>query len=285
MTRPPRRRPIPAGAHYQLETVRCSKPSCRCATGAGHGPYWFAYWTERTRRCKRYVGKVLPAARGQRAGAAAGRSKTPRRPRAEPPARVVVADPPWLFSDGLPGRARGAAKNYRCLALGALTTFPLPPIAPDAFLFLWYVTSMTDEARAVCRAWGFEPTGGELVWVKTTGGGKLVVDPLDTRRPPPTALGGHATKLHFGMGRTVRNADERCLIARRGSIAVASRSVRSVFFAPRGRHSEKPERFYALVEQLAGGGPYVELFARKRRAGWRAFGDELSPAQRREAAA
>jgi N6-adenosine-specific RNA methylase IME4 len=57
-----------------------------------------------------------------------------------------------------------------------------------------------------------------------------------------------------------------------------SKSVRSVFFAPRLEHSEKPERFYQLVEALAGGrrgAPYVEYFARRPRAGWTCYGNEL----------
>ena len=35
--------------------VRCGKPACRCATGDGHGPYWFLYWREGTRQRRRYV--------------------------------------------------------------------------------------------------------------------------------------------------------------------------------------------------------------------------------------
>jgi N6-adenosine-specific RNA methylase IME4 len=47
-----------------------------------------------------------------------------------------------------------------------------------------------------------------------------------------------------------------------------------VFEAPVGRHSQKPEAFYGLVEQLADG-PYAELFARRRRENWTCFGNEL----------
>ncbi len=35
--------------------VRCGKPTCRCTTGDGHGPYWFLYWREGTTQCRRYV--------------------------------------------------------------------------------------------------------------------------------------------------------------------------------------------------------------------------------------
>jgi N6-adenosine-specific RNA methylase IME4 len=87
---------------------------------------------------------------------------------------------------------------------------------------------------------------------------------------------GHGeTLLAFGMGRTTRNCDERVLIAKRGRPERASASVRSVFFAPAGRHSEKPDRFYQLAEQLCGEGPRAELFARQRRKGWVGFGDEI----------
>ncbi len=189
-----------------------------------------------------------------------------------PPFRIVAADCPWLFDDKLPGKSRGASKNYRCLTLDELLVFPLPPIADDAWLLFWYVTSMVDEARAVVRAWGFEPTGGEFVWVKTTGPGETILDPLALGADPP---GHKETRLAFGMGRTVRNCDERCIIARRGKPEVASHSVRSVFFAPAGRHSEKPARFFKLAEHLCGAGPRAELFARERRRGWTGFGDEL----------
>lgn len=43
---------------------------------------------------------------------------------------------------------------------------------------------------------------------------------------------------------------------------------------PRGRHSEKPEEFYRLVEAVSPG-PHLEMFARVRRAGWDAFGNQV----------
>jgi hypothetical protein len=35
--------------------VRCGKPNCRCATGEGHGPYWFLRWREGPYQRRRYV--------------------------------------------------------------------------------------------------------------------------------------------------------------------------------------------------------------------------------------
>ena len=43
---------------YQLKYVRCGKPRCRCATGLGHGPYWYRARHDRAGVHWRYVGKI-----------------------------------------------------------------------------------------------------------------------------------------------------------------------------------------------------------------------------------
>lgn len=35
--------------------VRCGRPTCRCATGEAHGPYWFLRWREGSVQRRRYV--------------------------------------------------------------------------------------------------------------------------------------------------------------------------------------------------------------------------------------
>lgn len=186
------------------------------------------------------------------------------------PIRCIVADPPWRFSDRLTMSRvkRGAASNYATMGVDEIKAFPMPlPMADDALLFLWRVGSMQQEALDVMRAWGFTPKS-EIVWVKTTR--KDVI---------AAAKEGAATAslLAFGMGRYVRNCHEVCLIGRRGRGAVKNHSTRSVFFAPAGRHSEKPNAFFELVEALAPG-PRMELFARRHRPGWRCFGNEVEAA-------
>jgi N6-adenosine-specific RNA methylase IME4 len=137
----------------------------------------------------------------------------------EGPFRLIVADPPWSFGDALPGKTRGAVKNYACMTLSDIMAYPLPPLAEDCMLLLWRVAAMQQEALLVANAWGFVPKA-EIVWEKLTASGKP----------------------WFGMGRYVRAAHETCLLATRGKVKVLDRSVRSRFAAKVGRHSEKARR-------------------------------------------
>ena len=175
------------------------------------------------------------------------------------PFRLVMADPPWLFDDKLPGSTRGVSKQYSCMTQEDLLAFELPPVVDDAMLLLWRVASMQQEALDVAREWGFT-VKSEIVWQKLTKHGKL----------------------WFGMGRYTRASHEVCLVCTRGRFKVADRSVRSWFAAPvpvdgdgHYIHSAKPPEIYSIAERLAGGGPYLELFARQRREGWVQLGDEL----------
>jgi N6-adenosine-specific RNA methylase IME4 len=166
----------------------------------------------------------------------------------------IVADPPWHFGDTLPGPGRGAAKHYPTLAVAEICAFRLPPLTADAYLFLWRVASIQQEALDVVRAWGFT-VKTEIVWLKRTATGKR----------------------WFGMGRTLRAEHETCLIATRGKPQPLNHSTRSTFEATAGRHSAKPDKFFDIVESLVPG-PYVELFARRVRPGWTCLGNEIAEA-------
>ena len=175
------------------------------------------------------------------------------------PFRVICADPPWLFNDKLPGETRGASKQYQCMTTHEICNFELPPIADDAVLFLWRVAAMQQSALDVASAWDFA-VKSEVIWLKKTSQGRR----------------------WFGMGRTVRAEHETCIIATRGRPEILNHSIRSTFVteldfeglsAEVGKHSEKPEEFYKIVESIVRG-PYCELFARRQRPGWTCLGDQ-----------
>src|ERR1700681_1380005 len=46
---------------YRQQFTRCGKQRCRkCKEGAGHGPYWYAYWSENGRTVSKYIGVNPP---------------------------------------------------------------------------------------------------------------------------------------------------------------------------------------------------------------------------------
>src|SRR5947207_1839517 len=47
---------------YRQQFTRCGKERCRkCREGDGHGPYWYAYWSENGRTISKYIGTRLSA--------------------------------------------------------------------------------------------------------------------------------------------------------------------------------------------------------------------------------
>lgn len=189
--------------------------------------------------------------------------------------QTIICDAAWKFGDKLPGPKRGADKHYHTLTVEGLKRLRLPPIHRDALLFFWRVSAMPQEALDVVRAWGFTAKS-ELVWVKTTEAcgaelGGYVRDPRSGVSKTPCATAA------FGMGRYSRLNHEVCIIAARGKAIdlVQRHDVRSVFFAPVGEHSAKPDAFYSIVEAMTEG-PILELFARRERGGrYTCVGDEL----------
>jgi N6-adenosine-specific RNA methylase IME4 len=214
------------------------------------------------------------------------------------PFRTIVADPGWPYGDKLPGKKRGASKNYKTMRVDEIARYlggaemleelaeqgrrSHPLIAKDARLFLWRVAPMQEEALHVMRAWGFGVPVSELVWCKTTKEDDELLNMIvkfhrgssDTWEPStlPTLL--HKLRaIDFGMGRTFRMGHETCLVGKRGRPLRLSASERSVLFAPIRAHSEKPEEFFERVERISPG-PYLELFSGgHRRPGWTCLGE------------
>ena len=79
-------------------------------------------------------------------------------------------------------------------------------------------------------------------------------------------------KDKIGLGYFVRNQHELPLVATRGDMPCPLPANRT---APRREHSRKPDEAYELIEQMYPELPKIELFARQRRNGWDAWGNEV----------
>lgn len=169
--------------------------------------------------------------------------------------RTIVADPPWNL-------------QYPTMALEAIKALSVATLAAtDCHLYPWTTNKYLPDAFDVMRAWGFRYSSTQT-WGKALMGG--------------------------GLGGTWRINCEFFLFGYRGRCD-ARDSVPGTWFAwgeddeqdaclfnwkrpydERGkpRHSAKPPEFFTEVERVSHG-PYVELFARERRAGWDAWGNEV----------
>lgn len=162
--------------------------------------------------------------------------------------RTIVADPPWPSMHQRSTYHRGKPeRHYATMPVDAICEMDVDALAaPDAHLWLWGVNRVMEDAYRVVRAWGFTPMS-LLTWCK---------------KGP-------------GMGYYLRNNTEHCIFATRGKPMVPDKAaIASWYLWPRNRHSEKPDPFYDLVEQVSPS-PRVELFARRERLGWDCWGDEV----------
>ncbi len=181
--------------------------------------------------------------------------------------RCIVADPPWDYSekgcaDGPPVPWRGIRLGYKTVAnmgyqvmkAAEISALPVRAMADDnAHLYLWTVNKFLCEAHEIAAAWGFRPMT-VLTW------GKVKADGTPSMK----------TGYYF------RGATEHCLFAVRGSQPLQVKHGKpTLYLSGREPHSRKPEWFYRLCEEVSPG-PYLELFARRKRHGWASWGNEIA---------
>jgi N6-adenosine-specific RNA methylase IME4 len=177
---------------------------------------------------------------------------------------AILADPPWHFdvwSLAVPGRARHPSSHYDTMSLDDIAALPIGELAADdAVLFLWISWPMLEHALAVVAAWGFKYKTCAFAWVKAD------VSTLNLFPGPVDA--------DMKLGYWTRANSEVCLLATRGKPKRVDAGVRQGIIEPSREHSRKPDCVHHRVERLVAG-PYLELFARQRRPGWVAWGNQL----------
>lgn len=162
---------------------------------------------------------------------------------------AIVIDPPWDWGDEGDKDQLGRAKpTYATIGIDEIEAMPVGQLAAkDAHIYLWITNRSLPKGFRLLDAWGFRYITA-LTWVKPS----------------------------FGMGNYFRGQTEHILFGIRGSLSLLRKDVGTVFHAARGKggHSSKPIESYELVESCSPG-PYLEIFARTERKGWRSWGGEL----------
>ncbi len=159
---------------------------------------------------------------------------------------TLVLDPPWDWGDegdiDQLGRAR---PPYATMPLAEIAALPVGDLSlPDAHIYLWITNRSLPKGFGLLEGWGYRYITC-LTWVKPS----------------------------YGMGQYYRGSTEQVLFGVKGSLPLLVHDIPTHFAAPRsGLHSAKPDEFFALVER-ASPSPRLEMFARKERKGWEAWGN------------
>lgn len=203
---------------------------------------------------------------------------------------AIYADPPWRFltrsakgRDRCPDgfrtavgrnaqRKNHAARHYKTMSLEEIKAMPVANLAADdCILFLWAIDPMLPQAFEVAAAWGFEYKTVAFVWAKT----KIpsVVSKLLPLIPNTRNDLDLESLFPIGTGYWTRANPEICLLFTKGSPKRLDCGVRKLIVSERREHSRKPDCVHGRIERLVGG-PYVELFGRRKRKGWTVWGNQ-----------
>ena len=157
--------------------------------------------------------------------------------------RTILSDPPWDINQK---GTFGAIRHYDLMSLERIKTMPVEGLCEEnAHCWLWVTNGTLRHGFEVLEAWGFTPRS-VFTWVKP----------------------------RYTLGVYLRNATEHILLGTRGRAPVKFRSQATWGFYPLQDHSHKPEEVYDLIERVSEG-PYLELFARRKRHGWDSWGNEI----------
>lgn len=175
---------------------------------------------------------------------------------------AILADPPWTFKTySEKGKGRSPDRHYDCSSMRDLErmSYLVDDFASeDCTLFMWVTDPMLKNGLALMERWGFEYKTIAFTWVKKT----------------KVECVSDWVGFSVGMGYWTRSNPEICLLGTRGKPKRVNADVRQLIIAPRREHSRKPDEIYERIERLVDG-PYLEMFARQRRPGWDAWGNEV----------
>lgn len=166
---------------------------------------------------------------------------------------AILADPPWKFQTWSgKGEGRSASQHYDVMTVAQIARLPVASLAAeDCVLFLWGTWPMLPQVLQVMQAWGFTYKTCAFDWMKLSG----------------------SNIPSIGNGYWTRSNTEFCLLGTRGKPKRKHADVPMALLERRQEHSRKPWIVHHRIEALVDG-PYLELFARQRRAGWEQWGNE-----------
>lgn len=169
----------------------------------------------------------------------------------------MLADPPWRYNNS--GINGACEEQYPVMTVEEICALPVQSITEDdSVLLLWCTWPQLENGLRVMAAWGFQYVTG-FPWVKITEVSVNLWGLIEIRVP-------------YGIGFWARGCTEIVMIGRRGNPEPPPSSFIGLL-SPNLFHSRKPDDVYHFAESMPG--PYLELFARRAREGWDAFGNQV----------
>ena len=187
--------------------------------------------------------------------------------------RVILMDPPWFWSGGKDSRPQ----HYPRMRDHEIAALPIADLAhPDGcWVFCWATSAMTDRLFTKIAPHWSRPgrpcdfSGLGFTWVK--------LQPRFSRAPADVFF--RKSDLATITGFTTRKNSEPCWLFKFGRPKRLEANIHEIILSPQREHSRKPDETFERIEQFAAG-PYCEIFARERRPGWDACGNETNKFRR-----
>jgi len=125
----------------------------------------------------------------------------------------------------------------------------------DSICFMWVTDSHLKQGIEVMESWGFKYKTIGFVWLKRYNTGTLV----------------------YNFAPWTLKSTEICLLGTRGRMSKHKKvnNIKQLVEATRTTHSKKPDEVRNRIVNLFGDLPKIELFARDKKEGWDAWGNEV----------
>ena len=164
---------------------------------------------------------------------------------------VLLVDPPWEYkADMVSGRK--SLDHYPSMSNKELMSMDVKSMCEnECVLYMWTTTPNLDAAIDIGRSWGFDYKQVAFVWDK--------VNPCC----------GNYTMPQVELVLVFR--------PRKGKLPKRSKTnVRQVITEKKREHSRKPEYVQDMLDLMYPTAKKIELFARRKRDGWDAWGNETT---------
>ena len=173
--------------------------------------------------------------------------------------KTILIDPPWQYGTWGSGSDKALVQGdankpqplpYKYMTVEQIKLLPIASLANEnCELYLWTTQKYLPDSFEVLKAWGFKYCQ-TLTWCKKPMG--------------------------KGQGGVYTPTTEFLILARRGKMPKVKRIDTTWWQVKRehNKHSRKPEFFQDIIETVSEA-PRLEMFARRYRAGWDVWGNEV----------